>query len=118
MLQFQFFHSLKFYYLKNDYKKIEDKKMPNLKKFLKNYKSVCRFDSIIWLLIPVCLSPLSTAHAYIDAGTGSYIIQVTIGAIFAGAYAFRGFFSTLIGKLKKQPKKTEVSSNKKNNSRN
>jgi len=36
------------------------------------------------------------AHAYIDPGTGSYLLQFAIGALFAGAFAIRAFW----GKLK------------------
>ena len=54
----------------------------------------------LWLLIPVVLSPLHQAHAYLDPGTGSYIIQVAIGVIFGATYMVKVFWSRIINFFK------------------
>ena len=59
--------------------------------------------STLWLVIPFVLSPsLQPAHAYLDPGTGSYIIQVTIGVLFGGAYAVKRFVGTAFTAFKKR----------------
>ncbi|MEI6477654.1 MAG: hypothetical protein WCO52_01580 [bacterium] len=65
-------------------------------------------SSSLWLVIPLCLSPLSYAHAYLDPGTGSYVIQVIVGVIFGAAYTMRGLIGRLVTKLRSRK------SNKKN----
>lgn len=37
------------------------------------------------------------AHAYLDPGTGSMIVQVIIGGIAAGLVAFKMFWARLVG---------------------
>jgi hypothetical protein len=32
------------------------------------------------------------AHAYIDPGTGSYLLQLLIGGLFAGAFILKSFW--------------------------
>ena len=60
-----------------------------------------RLTSSLWLVIPLALSPLSLAHAYLDPGSGSYVIQIAIGIIFGTAYAFRNFIGMAIRTIKK-----------------
>ncbi len=69
--------------------------MSDFSRYLSSKRSG-RFSAVMWLLIPVCLSPLSFAHAYLDAGTGSYVIQVAIGVIFGATYTLK----TFSGKIK------------------
>jgi hypothetical protein len=49
-----------------------------------------------WLLVPIVLSPLHFAHAYLDPGTGSYIIQVMIGIIFGASYMVKVFWRRIV----------------------
>ena len=56
--------------------------------------------SLFWLIVPLSLSPLSFAHAYIDPGMGSYAIQIAIGAIFGATYTFKSFYGRLISRFK------------------
>jgi hypothetical protein len=49
-----------------------------------------RLRNYLWLLVPLCLSPLHYAKAYIDPGSGSYIIQMVIGTLFGAAYVVKG----------------------------
>jgi hypothetical protein len=62
------------------------------------------------LLLAICLFLMEArdAHAYLDPGTGSYIIQIVIAAIFAGWFAAKyllrrivDFFSRLFSPRKK-----------------
>jgi len=45
------------------------------------------YTTVILLIIT---SP--KAHAYIDPGTGSIMLQVIVGALAAGLFAFKGYF--------------------------
>lgn len=64
-----------------------------------------RLRSALWLLIPLALSPLSFAHAYLDPGTGSYAIQIAIGLIFGATYTLRNFGSKLISRFRSRKDK-------------
>jgi len=65
--------------------------------------------STLWILLALCLSPsLRPAHAYVDPGTGSYIIQVSIGVIFGALYAFKRFISIAWQKVKSYTSKTKT----------
>ena len=75
--------------------KLRIKKMPNSGKISRSKKSI-RIGAILWLLIPVCLSPIHYAHAYLDAGTGSYAIQVAIGMIFGATYTLKTFGGRIV----------------------
>ncbi len=61
-----------------------------------------RWTSALWLLIPILLSPLHYAHAYIDPGTGSYAIQIVIGVLFGTTYAVKSFGGRLITRVKER----------------
>ncbi len=41
--------------------------------------------------------------AYIDAGTGSFVLQATVGVIIGVSYAVRNRVRMVIGKFKKGP---------------
>jgi hypothetical protein len=45
---------------------------------------------IVFLCVLVLFPP--SAHAYIDPGTGSYILQIVIAGIAAGAFAIKLFW--------------------------
>lgn len=61
----------------------------------------------------LCLFSFSPAHAYLDAGTGSILLQVIIGAVAAGMAVLaglRGRISAVLSRLKrKDAKATNVS---------
>lgn len=48
--------------------------------------------------------------AYLDPGSGSFILQLIIAGAAGLLYAFRGYWSRLVGLVKKQP--TDRKSNK------
>ena len=61
-----------------------------------------RVRSPFLLLFLLCLVPVQNAHAYLDPGTGSYIVQILIGATLGAGYVLKvyggrmiGFFSSL-----------------------
>ncbi len=64
-------------------------------------KQPIKFRSAIWWLIPLVLSP-SLAHAYLDAGTGSYIIQVTVGVLFGATYTLKTYSARIVQYFKKK----------------
>jgi|GEM_PF-291409 len=66
-------------------------------------------SSALLLAAGLLFTPIHSAHAYVDPGTGSYILQITIGVIFGIAFAVKSFWSSIISTLrgnKKSPKDT------------
>lgn len=61
--------------------------------------------ALLWVIVPLALSPFSYAHAYLDPGAGSYFIQIVIGFIFGAAYAMRNFIRIFFAKLKNRKNK-------------
>jgi len=54
-------------------------------------------DSFLFgLLFLLCLSP-NAALAYIDPGTGSYMIQILVGAILGGMMSIKIFWRRIVG---------------------
>lgn len=49
---------------------------------------------ILQLLITAIVFP-SIAHAYLDAGTGSYILQLILAAFFGGLFAIKLFWNKI-----------------------
>ncbi|MFH1366391.1 MAG: hypothetical protein ABIH38_00175 [Patescibacteria group bacterium] len=64
-----------------------------------------RRELIIWLVIAVCLFPSHSVRAYIDPGTGSYIIQVVIGLFFGVAYATKNYWRHIIYRIRNRKNK-------------
>ena len=67
--------------------------------------------NMVILTVILILCSVSKAHAYIDPGTGSYIIQVVIGVLLGAAYALkvywekvRAYFSKIFSKRTKSDK--------------
>lgn len=50
--------------------------------------------AILYLLAFVAIFP-AKAHAYLDPGTGSYILQVIGAVIFAGIFVVKGFWQQI-----------------------
>jgi len=57
------------------------------------------FNFLIALLL--LLYP-NTAHAYIDPGAGSSIIQVVIASAVAGMFALKMFWQRFVSKIKRK----------------
>jgi len=65
------------------------------------------FSSIILFACCFLLFGDDRAHAYIDPGTGSYLLQFAIGALFAGAFAIKAFWGKLKLSLLRALRQTE-----------
>lgn len=58
--------------------------------------SALKVKSPFLLLLVLCLLPFQNAHAYLDPGTGSYIIQILIGATLGAGYVLKAYGSRII----------------------
>lgn len=64
--------------------------------------------SLCALLIPVLAVLFSIpipAYAYIDPGTGSYLLQVTLAIVFAALFAVKHYFQRIKTLLKRNRQK-------------
>ena len=80
-----------------------------------------RFDLVILLIILLLTVSTKPAHAYLDPGSGSYIIQLIIaggvGALFTVKtfwLQIKNFFTSLFRQKNKQKEKTGSDPEKKN----
>lgn len=74
----------------------------------KIFSNALFFSALYLVLIP------QNAHAYLDPGTGSYILQVGAAVLFAGLFILKTwwtqvnhFFSKLFGRKDHDSKKSE-----------
>ena len=65
-------------------------------------------NALLLFLLLVLAFPKIT-HAYLDPGTGSFIIQIILSVVLGGIFAFKMFFAKI-----KQTIKNLFSKNKKN----
>ncbi len=61
------------------------------------------------ILLSLSLTPLSVG-AYLDPGTGSFLIQIAVGMIASGAYLARVFWSRIISFFSRK-KSNEITNN-------
>jgi Na+/proline symporter len=54
-----------------------------------------------YLLVLVLLGCASVAYAYLDPGTGSYIVQLLIGGLLGGLFAVGLFWRRVIAWLRR-----------------
>ena len=54
------------------------------------------FFSIVIQVIVLLFVWTRNAHAYLDPGTGSYIVQILIAVIFAGWFAIKFFYRRVL----------------------
>lgn len=50
-------------------------------------ENVLFYSALLWLLLP------HEASAYLDPATGSYVIQIVVGAILGVAFAVRSYWN-------------------------
>jgi hypothetical protein len=55
---------------------------------------------ILLLLTVVLLALPSTAHAYLDPGTGSYVLQLLLGTVLGGLLALGVFWRRVVAFFK------------------
>ena len=53
------------------------------------------FSTIQFLTIILCGISVDNAYAYLDPGTGSYVIQVVIAAFLGGLFAIKMFWTKI-----------------------
>jgi len=52
------------------------------------------------MFLIMALTPRN-AWAYLDPGSGSYLLQLLIAGLLAGGFAFKSFWKNLFGNIKK-----------------
>lgn len=50
---------------------------------------------LLFLALGMFLTVCEPAHAYIDAGSGSYLLQIVFAALFGAAFAVKSTFANL-----------------------
>jgi hypothetical protein len=56
--------------------------------------------ALLLLALPLLLLP-SVAHAYLDPGTGSYVVQLLIGTLLGGLFALGVFWRRVVASFKR-----------------
>ena len=56
---------------------------------------------ILLSLTLLLLALPSTAHAYLDPGTGSYVVQLLIGTVLGGLFAVGMFWRRVVASFKR-----------------
>jgi hypothetical protein len=52
------------------------------------------------VLILICIAPYRLAYAYVDPGTGSYVLQLLLAAFFGLLFTLKVFWAKIKGALK------------------
>jgi hypothetical protein len=55
-------------------------------------KILSGFKAVLIIIVILLFGLIRKAHAYIDPGTGSYIIQVIIGCLMGAAFALKVYW--------------------------
>jgi len=74
--------------------------------------NIFKLRSPLLLLLLLCLLPIQNAHAYLDPGTGSYIIQILIGVALGAGYVLKVYWNRVIGFFSGLGKKKKISTQK------
>jgi hypothetical protein len=56
---------------------------------------------VLLVLALLLLALPSTAHAYLDPGTGSYVVQLLIGTVLGGLFAVGMFWRRAVASVKR-----------------
>ena len=59
----------------------------------------------ILMFLVFLLAPFRSAHAYLDPGTGSMIVQVVVGSFLAGLYTVKTYWHRIKNYFKRSSKK-------------
>ena len=68
--------------------------------YLPNKCLLFRLRSVLPLLAIATLFPITNVHAYLDPGSGSYMLQVAIGTVLGASYAVGHFWKNIVGYVK------------------
>lgn len=58
---------------------------------------------VLWLAVAAIVATIGPAHAYLDPGTGSIILQAIIGGLAMGAVTARLYWAKITGFFKRRP---------------
>jgi len=50
---------------------------------------------VVSVFIGICLVPLRSVHAYVDPGTGSYLLQLLVATLFGALFAIKVFWARI-----------------------
>ena len=70
-------------------------------KHFKTFLTALGFIALFYFITPNML------HAYLDAGTGSYMVQIIIAFAAGGAFAIKIFWRRIYGFIKRTPAKSK-----------
>jgi hypothetical protein len=70
-------------------------------KYFKIFLNALGFIALFYFIAPNML------HAYLDAGTGSYMVQIIIAFAAGGAFAIKIFWRRIYGFIKRTPAKSK-----------
>lgn len=65
-----------------------------------NREKINPIDIVILLFVSVILLP-EDVHAYLDPGTGSYVMQVVLASVLGALYSFKLFWARIKSFLKR-----------------
>ena len=54
---------------------------------------------LVLLLLLICIAPFRNVEAYIDPGTGNYLLQIVLAALFGVVFALKVFWTRIKGSL-------------------
>jgi hypothetical protein len=67
----------------------------------------CLVDALVFVSL-LLFASTSAAHAYVDPGTGSYVVQLLIAAIAGLAFALRIYWGRIKGLFSRSSPETET----------
>lgn len=76
-------------------------------KYFKNFLTALGLIVLFYFIAPARL------YGYLDAGTGSYMVQIIIAFAAGGAFAIKIFWRRIYGFIKRTPSKSKDEQNKK-----
>ncbi len=50
---------------------------------------------VVLAFIVICLVPFRSVHAYVDPGTGSYLLQLLVATFFGALFTLRVFWARI-----------------------
>ena len=75
---------------------------------IKQKRFVSETSSCALLAVLASLLLVREAHAYLDPGTGSYILQILIAGLFGALFMLKVFWGRIVGFLGKGSSQSEV----------
>ncbi len=66
-------------------------------------------ERVVVLALGILLVPISTAQAYIDPGSGSFLLQAVLAGLLAAGMAIRTYWRRIVGFFRRDSPKTKPS---------